>query len=215
MISLLVAVMQIESAFVGGWFSANVIDISLFCRSLINRHLIFHRLLFCHFSRIFTTHRIRILYINNISFVNIQKIFDFSVFPFPILMMEPEERYQSLYVSRYCSRGPLVKLFSERNKTILWRQLWIWLAESELELGLKQVFWNHFVLLVLPNCIRESENNNIATDYDSLQRRTWVWNWRYLICHGNLIIVNQSYETWRIVSRSMLFSSVQNSKKIG
>lgn len=32
-----------------------------------------------------------------------------------------------------------MEILSERNKTILWRQLWIWLAESQLELGLKQV----------------------------------------------------------------------------
>ncbi|CAJ0571485.1 unnamed protein product, partial [Mesorhabditis spiculigera] len=51
----------------------------------------------------------------------------------------PEESYTSVLVTRYCRSSPLLKTFSEKNKTILWRQLWIWLAEAELELGLKQI----------------------------------------------------------------------------
>ncbi|KAK6731789.1 hypothetical protein RB195_007943 [Necator americanus] len=51
----------------------------------------------------------------------------------------PEDRYESVLASRYCKRSPLIEILSERNKTILWRQLWIWLAESEMELGLKQI----------------------------------------------------------------------------
>lgn len=50
-----------------------------------------------------------------------------------------EDRYESVLASRYCRKSPLIEILSERNKTILWRQLWIWLAEGEYELGLKQV----------------------------------------------------------------------------
>ncbi|KAK5975260.1 Argininosuccinate lyase [Trichostrongylus colubriformis] len=53
--------------------------------------------------------------------------------------MHVEDRYESVLASRYCRRSPLIEIFSERNKTILWRQLWIWLAEAEHQLGLKQV----------------------------------------------------------------------------
>lgn len=123
--------------------------------------------LFSHFLRHLS--RLHPLYEQHILRKHSGNIQFFSSISFPILMMEPEERYQSLYVSRYCSRGPLVKLFSERNKTILWRQLWIWLAESELELGLKQVFFCLFYQILFVDL-------NIITDYDSLQWRTWVWN---------------------------------------
>ncbi|KAJ1347194.1 Adenylosuccinate lyase [Parelaphostrongylus tenuis] len=53
--------------------------------------------------------------------------------------MDTEYRYESVLASRYCKSSPLMEILSERNKTILWRQLWIWLAESQYELGLKQV----------------------------------------------------------------------------
>ncbi|VDM67112.1 unnamed protein product [Strongylus vulgaris] len=51
----------------------------------------------------------------------------------------PEEHYESVLASRYCKRSPLIEILSEKTKTILWRQLWIWLAEAELELGLRQI----------------------------------------------------------------------------
>ena len=53
--------------------------------------------------------------------------------------MSSEDKYESIYASRYCKNSPLIKIFSETNKARLWRQLWIWLAEAEKELGLKQV----------------------------------------------------------------------------
>uniref|UniRef100_A0A914DLU9 Adenylosuccinate lyase C-terminal domain-containing protein n=1 Tax=Acrobeloides nanus TaxID=290746 RepID=A0A914DLU9_9BILA len=49
------------------------------------------------------------------------------------------DTYSPVLVSRYCRNSPLLKIFSSRHKTELWRQLWIWLAEAELELGLPQV----------------------------------------------------------------------------
>uniref|UniRef100_A0A915DZQ1 Adenylosuccinate lyase n=1 Tax=Ditylenchus dipsaci TaxID=166011 RepID=A0A915DZQ1_9BILA len=50
-----------------------------------------------------------------------------------------EDNYQSVLSGRYCKNSPLIKLFSDRNKTETWRQLWIYLAEAEKELGLAQV----------------------------------------------------------------------------
>ncbi|CAI2310962.1 unnamed protein product [Caenorhabditis sp. 36 PRJEB53466] len=53
--------------------------------------------------------------------------------------MAAEDKFESVLSTRYCKNSPLVKILSETNKATLWRQLWIWLAESEKELGLKQV----------------------------------------------------------------------------
>ncbi|CAJ0956757.1 unnamed protein product, partial [Mesorhabditis belari] len=50
-----------------------------------------------------------------------------------------EEIYQSALVTRYCRNSPILRFHSEKNKAVLWRQLWIWLAEAEQELGLKQI----------------------------------------------------------------------------
>ena len=43
--------------------------------------------------------------------------------------------YQTPLNSRYAS-PEMVKLFSTRNRISTWRQLWVWLAEAEAELGL-------------------------------------------------------------------------------
>ncbi|KAI1722935.1 lyase domain-containing protein [Ditylenchus destructor] len=51
----------------------------------------------------------------------------------------PEDSYQPVLSSRYGQKSPLNHLFSERNKTEIWRQLWINLSEAENELGLEQV----------------------------------------------------------------------------
>lgn len=49
--------------------------------------------------------------------------------------MSANDTYQDPLNSRYSS--PEMKyLFSPRNRFSTWRQLWIWLAESEKELGL-------------------------------------------------------------------------------
>ncbi|CAD6196295.1 unnamed protein product [Caenorhabditis auriculariae] len=50
-----------------------------------------------------------------------------------------EDKYQSVLASRYCKNSPLMDYLSETRKASLWRQLWIWLAEAEHELGLKQI----------------------------------------------------------------------------
>ncbi|CAI5438483.1 unnamed protein product [Caenorhabditis angaria] len=53
--------------------------------------------------------------------------------------MASEDKFESVLSTRYCKTSPLIRILSETNKATLWRQLWIWLAESEKELGLKQV----------------------------------------------------------------------------
>ncbi|CAD5209800.1 unnamed protein product [Bursaphelenchus xylophilus] len=47
--------------------------------------------------------------------------------------------FEDVLSSRYCSKSKLMEFFSEKAKTQTWRQLWIWLAESEKELGLPQI----------------------------------------------------------------------------
>ena len=48
------------------------------------------------------------------------------------------DEYQSPFNSRYCSKE-MKELFSPRRRFSTWRQLWIWLAESQQELGLSQI----------------------------------------------------------------------------
>ncbi|VDO43066.1 unnamed protein product [Haemonchus placei] len=74
--------------------------------------------------------------------------------------MQIENRYESVLASRYCRRSPLLELFSERNKTVLWRQLWIWLAEAELELGLTQV---------TPDAIEEMKEQRDNIDWNKIR----------------------------------------------
>uniref|UniRef100_A0A7E4ZQN7 Adenylosuccinate lyase n=1 Tax=Panagrellus redivivus TaxID=6233 RepID=A0A7E4ZQN7_PANRE len=54
-------------------------------------------------------------------------------------MASKYENYESPLTARYCRGTVISKTFSEQNKIETWRQLWIWLAEAEFELGLKQV----------------------------------------------------------------------------
>lgn len=49
---------------------------------------------------------------------------------------EPESIYQNPLITRYASRE-MAGLFSPRTRTETWRRLWVCLAESERELGLK------------------------------------------------------------------------------
>lgn len=49
--------------------------------------------------------------------------------------MSPYDSWQSPLAGRYASKEMLY-LFSSRNRSNIWRQLWIWLAESQEELGL-------------------------------------------------------------------------------
>ncbi|KAF8561080.1 hypothetical protein P879_08531 [Paragonimus westermani] len=44
------------------------------------------------------------------------------------------DTYRNPLITRYAS-NEMIKNFSERRKFVLWRQLWIWLAEAQQELG--------------------------------------------------------------------------------
>lgn len=49
------------------------------------------------------------------------------------------DTYQSPLAGRYASQE-MLKLFSARERTGTWRQLWTWLAEAEKDLGITQVY---------------------------------------------------------------------------
>lgn len=53
-------------------------------------------------------------------------------------MPEKHDTYQNPLIGRYASRE-MSHLFSDKNRHITWRKLWIALAEAELELGVKNI----------------------------------------------------------------------------
>lgn len=48
------------------------------------------------------------------------------------------DTYQDPLGSRYASKE-MLQLFSARSRASTWRQLWLWLAEAEQELGISQI----------------------------------------------------------------------------
>lgn len=48
------------------------------------------------------------------------------------------DTYQTPLGSRYASKE-MLQLFSARSRASTWRQLWLWLAEAEQELGISQI----------------------------------------------------------------------------
>lgn len=48
------------------------------------------------------------------------------------------DTYQTPLGSRYASKE-MLQLFSARSRHSTWRQLWLWLAEAEKELGIDQI----------------------------------------------------------------------------
>lgn len=48
------------------------------------------------------------------------------------------DTYQTPLGSRYASKE-MLSLFSMRTRASTWRKLWLWLAESEQELGIKEI----------------------------------------------------------------------------
>ncbi|KAI6178594.1 Adenylosuccinate lyase [Aphelenchoides besseyi] len=71
--------------------------------------------------------------------------------------MSKEDKYESPLTSRYEKSSPLLRIFSERAKTETWRQLWIWLAEAQRELGLE---------MVTGEMISELKENKSNIDWD-------------------------------------------------
>uniref|UniRef100_A0A1I7Y1A3 ADSL_C domain-containing protein n=2 Tax=Steinernema glaseri TaxID=37863 RepID=A0A1I7Y1A3_9BILA len=68
--------------------------------------------------------------------------------------------YVSPLTSRYARGSPLLTMLSETTKTQTWRQLWIWLAEAEKELGLKQV---------TDEAIEEMKKNRDSIDWQTIR----------------------------------------------
>ncbi|CAG9539352.1 unnamed protein product [Cercopithifilaria johnstoni] len=72
-----------------------------------------------------------------------------------------EDKYETVLKSRYCGKSPLMNILSERNKVMIWRQMWIWLAEAEMQLGLKQV---------TEEAIEEMKKSKKVIDWDTVRR---------------------------------------------
>ncbi|KAH8175583.1 lyase domain-containing protein [Sarocladium implicatum] len=53
-------------------------------------------------------------------------------------MSSPYDTYQTSLTGRYCS-PEMSGLFSQRSRHSTWRKLWLWLAESEQELGIEGI----------------------------------------------------------------------------
>lgn len=53
-------------------------------------------------------------------------------------MASPYDVYQTSLTGRYCS-PEMSRLFSQRSRHSTWRKLWLALAESEKELGIKNI----------------------------------------------------------------------------
>ncbi|KAI0021623.1 Adenylosuccinate lyase [Xylariomycetidae sp. FL0641] len=66
------------------------------------------------------------------------------------------DSYQTSLTSRYCSKE-MSKLFSRRSRHSTWRQLWVYLAESERELGIDTI---------TEEAIEEMKANLTVTDTD-------------------------------------------------
>jgi adenylosuccinate lyase len=52
--------------------------------------------------------------------------------------MGSADTYQTPLGQRYCSKE-MLQLFSQRNRHSVWRKLWLYLAESEKELGIEGI----------------------------------------------------------------------------
>lgn len=53
-------------------------------------------------------------------------------------MSSAYDTYQTSLTGRYCS-PEMSGLFSQRSRHSTWRKLWLWLAESEQELGIEGI----------------------------------------------------------------------------
>lgn len=66
------------------------------------------------------------------------------------------DSYQTSLTTRYCS-AEMSKLFSQRSRHSTWRKLWLYLAESERELGIETV---------TQEALEQMRNNIELTDAD-------------------------------------------------
>lgn len=64
------------------------------------------------------------------------------------------DTYQTPLGSRYASKE-MLQLFSARSRSSTWRQLWLWLAEAEQELGISQI---------TPEAIEQMRSKMIISD---------------------------------------------------
>ncbi|VDN81984.1 unnamed protein product [Brugia pahangi] len=72
-----------------------------------------------------------------------------------------EDKFETVLKSRYCGKSPLMNILSERNRVLIWRQMWIWLAEGEMQLGLKQV---------TEEAIEEMKKSKDVIDWGTIRR---------------------------------------------
>ncbi|VIO97237.1 adenylosuccinate lyase, putative [Brugia malayi] len=72
-----------------------------------------------------------------------------------------EDKFETVLKSRYCGKSPLMNILSERNRVLIWRQMWIWLAEGEMQLGLKQV---------TEEAIEEMKKSKEVIDWGTIRR---------------------------------------------
>uniref|UniRef100_A0A1I8EXB1 Adenylosuccinase n=1 Tax=Wuchereria bancrofti TaxID=6293 RepID=A0A1I8EXB1_WUCBA len=72
-----------------------------------------------------------------------------------------EDKFETVLKSRYCGKSPLMNILSERNRVLIWRQMWIWLAEGEMQLGLKQI---------TEEAIEEMKKSKEVIDWGTIRR---------------------------------------------
>ncbi|KAL8813701.1 MAG: hypothetical protein Q9223_000457 [Gallowayella weberi] len=66
------------------------------------------------------------------------------------------DTYQTSLTTRYCS-AEISQLFSQRSRHSTWRKLWLYLAESERELGIQRI---------TPAALEQMRSHLIVTDHD-------------------------------------------------
>ena len=85
--------------------------------------------------------------------------------------MSSYDEYQTPFNSRYCSDA-MKQLFSPRRRFSTWRQLWVWLAEGERELGLTQMTDEAISQMKEPMVIEHQEFR--AIEMEEKKRRHYV-----------------------------------------
>lgn len=89
----------------------------------------------------------------------------------------PYDTYQTSLTGRYCS-PEMSQLFSQRSRHSTWRKLWLYLAQSERELGLD---------FITPQALEEMEAHLILTDEDFETARVEEKIRRHVCLNSNAI----------------------------